>query len=82
MLGNTTGNRNIYRLRWVVLARWEMGESLGVFFPILTLLERLLGFFREFPGSSRYSSSGAPTAWGWASALLHPGQEMKCGNEI
>lgn len=42
MLGNTTGNRNVCHLRWVVLARWEMGEFLGFFSPILTLLGWLL----------------------------------------
>lgn len=34
MLRNTTGNRTVCHLRWVVLARWEMGES-SDFFPHL-----------------------------------------------
>lgn len=33
-LGNTAGNRHVCHLRWLVLARWEMGEILE-FFPDL-----------------------------------------------
>lgn len=49
MLGNTTWNHKVYHLRWVVFARWEMGEILDFFPPYCPFWSGCWAYLEHIP---------------------------------